>query len=62
VPLHSSIPSGLNNESFDQKRAAMLASRSKDPGVIVDVPNDPTAEEVEAAKIADGTTTPAVPQ
>lgn len=32
-----------------QKRAAMLASRSKDPGVIVDVPNEPTAEEVEAA-------------
>lgn len=43
-----------------EKRAAMLATRSKDPGVIVDVPNDPTAEEVEAAKIADGTTTPAV--
>jgi hypothetical protein len=41
-----------------QKRAAMLASRSKDPGVIVDVPQDPTAEEVEAAKSADGTITP----
>lgn len=39
----------------------MLASRSKDPGVIVDVPQDPTAEEVEAAKSADGTTTPALP-
>jgi hypothetical protein len=39
----------------------MLATRSKDPGVIVDVPNDPTAEEVEAAKIAAGTVTPAVP-
>ncbi|KAH7061734.1 hypothetical protein BKA63DRAFT_201388 [Paraphoma chrysanthemicola] len=41
-----------------EKRAAMLASRSKDPGVIVDVPQDPTAEEVEAAKSADGTITP----
>ncbi|KAF2831630.1 hypothetical protein CC86DRAFT_342580 [Ophiobolus disseminans] len=41
-----------------EKRAAMLASRSKDPGVIVDVPQDPTAEEVEAAKSADGTVTP----
>lgn len=39
----------------------MLASRSKDPGVIVDVPRDPTAEEVEAAKSAEGTVTPAVP-
>jgi hypothetical protein len=28
----------------------MLASRSKDPGVIVDVPREPTAEEVEAAR------------
>lgn len=36
-----------------QKRAAMLASRSKDPGVIVDVPQEPTAEEVEAARKAD---------
>jgi hypothetical protein len=36
----------------------MLASRSRDPGVIVDVPQDPTAEEVEAAKSADGTVTP----
>ncbi|KAF2681934.1 hypothetical protein K458DRAFT_308659 [Lentithecium fluviatile CBS 122367] len=42
------------------KRAAMLASRSKDPGVIVDLPSYPTAEEVEAAKIAEGTVTPAV--
>jgi hypothetical protein len=32
-----------------QKRAAMLATRSKDPSVIVDVPREPTAEEVEAA-------------
>jgi hypothetical protein len=29
----------------------MLASRSKDPGVIVDVPRDVTAEEVQAAKL-----------
>ncbi|KNG44616.1 fungal transcription factor [Stemphylium lycopersici] len=36
-----------------EKRAAMLASRSKDPGVIVDVPQEPTAEEVEAARKAD---------
>jgi hypothetical protein len=43
-----------------QERAAMLASRSKDPGVIVDVPREPTAEEVEAAKSADGTVTPGV--
>jgi len=38
----------------------MLASRSKDPGVIVDVPQDPTAEEVHAAKSADGMTTPGI--
>ena len=31
----------------------MLALRSKDPSVIVDVPRDPTAEEVEAARKAD---------
>lgn len=36
----------------------MLANRSKDPGVIVDVPQYPTAEEVEAAKSAEGVTTP----
>ncbi len=29
----------------EQKRQAMLASRSNDPGVIVDVPSLPTAEE-----------------
>ncbi len=39
----------------------MLASRSKDPSVIVDVPQHPTAEEVEAAKSAEGTVTPSVP-
>jgi hypothetical protein len=38
----------------------MLASRSKDPGVIVDVPRDPTAEEVQAANSADGAVTPGV--
>lgn len=43
-----------------EKRAAMLATRSKDPSVIVNVPQDPTAEEVEAAKSAEGTITPAV--
>ncbi|KAH8732688.1 hypothetical protein GQ44DRAFT_696275 [Phaeosphaeriaceae sp. PMI808] len=36
-----------------EKRAAILASRSKDPGVIVDVPQYPTAEEVEAARNED---------
>jgi hypothetical protein len=36
----------------------MLAERSKDLGVIVDVPQDPTAEEVLAAKSADGMVTP----
>jgi hypothetical protein len=41
-----------------QKRAAMLATRSKDPSVIVDVPREPTAEEVEAAKSAEGASTP----
>ena len=43
-----------------QKRAALLSTRSKDPGVIVDVPQDPTAEEVQAAKSAEGTITPAI--
>jgi hypothetical protein len=41
-----------------QKRAQILASRSKDPSVIVDVPNGPTAEEVQAARSADGMVTP----
>jgi hypothetical protein len=44
--------------TLGQKRAAILASRSKDPGVIVDVPREPTAEEVEAAKSGDGMITP----
>lgn len=38
-----------------QKRAAMLASRSKDPGVIVDLPDEPTADAVEAADKKDRT-------
>ncbi|KAF1911524.1 hypothetical protein BDU57DRAFT_543015 [Ampelomyces quisqualis] len=42
----------------EEKRSEMLASRSKDLGVIVDVPRFPTAEEVLAAKSADGTVTP----
>ncbi|KAF2187109.1 hypothetical protein K469DRAFT_468646, partial [Zopfia rhizophila CBS 207.26] len=41
-----------------EKRAKMLATRSKDPAVLVDLPKDPTAEEVEAAKSAEGTVTP----
>jgi hypothetical protein len=50
---------GIEADIFDvQKRAAMLASRSKDPGVIVDVPQFPTAEEVQAAKSGDGMVTP----
>lgn len=44
------------------KRAAMLASRSKDPSVIVDVPREPTAEEVHAARSAEGLVTPGLGQ
>jgi len=40
----------------------MLASRSKDPGVIVDVPREPTAEEVQAARSGEGMVTPAMAQ
>ncbi|KAJ4382631.1 hypothetical protein N0V86_001853 [Didymella sp. IMI 355093] len=36
-----------------EKRAAMLASRSKDPGVIVDIPDEPTADAVEAVDSKD---------
>ena len=43
-----------------KKRAALLSTRSKDPGVIVDVPQYPTAEEVQAAKSAEGSITPAI--
>jgi hypothetical protein len=39
----------------------MLARRGKDPGVIVDLPTEPTAEEVEAAKATEGATTPGIP-
>jgi hypothetical protein len=41
-----------------QRRAEILASRSKDPGVIVDVPREPTAGEVEAARSGDRIVTP----
>lgn len=36
----------------------MLAKRGKDPGVIVDLPTEPTAEEVLAARATEGATTP----
>ncbi|KAF2807023.1 uncharacterized protein BDZ99DRAFT_573698 [Mytilinidion resinicola] len=42
-----------------EKRAAMLAARSKDPAVLVDIPHDPNAEEVAAANTVAGQTTPA---
>lgn len=32
----------------------MLEQRERDPGVIVDVPSEPTAEEVSAARAAGG--------
>jgi hypothetical protein len=38
----------------------LLERRSKDPGVIVDVPREPTAEEVLAARSNEGTVTPAL--
>lgn len=60
-PSHLLLCNTHANICLGQKRAAMLASRSKDPGVIVDVPKDPTAEEVEAAKSAEGTITPGLP-
>ncbi|KAF1829804.1 hypothetical protein BDW02DRAFT_469961, partial [Decorospora gaudefroyi] len=44
---------GNTGREAREKRAAMLASRSKDPGVIVDVPQEPTADEVDAARKAD---------
>jgi len=44
-----------------QKRAAMLASRSRDPAVLVDIPQDPNAEEVAAANTIAGQVTPALP-
>ncbi|KAF1999338.1 hypothetical protein P154DRAFT_437298 [Amniculicola lignicola CBS 123094] len=44
-----------------EKRAAILASRSKDPAVLVDLPDEPTAVEVEAAKSAEGAVTPGLP-
>ncbi|KAF2498743.1 hypothetical protein BU16DRAFT_303679 [Lophium mytilinum] len=42
-----------------EKRAAMLAARSKDPAVLVDIPHDPNAEEVAAANTTAGQVTPA---
>lgn len=39
----------------------MLAKRGQDPGVIVDLPKEPTAEEVEAAKATEGAITPGIP-
>ncbi|KAL5371979.1 hypothetical protein DPSP01_013857 [Paraphaeosphaeria sporulosa] len=43
-----------------EKRKAMLAQRGRDPGVIVDLPTEPTAEEVRAAKAMEGAVTPGV--
>jgi len=40
----------------------MLANRSKDPAVIVSLPNEPTADEVAAAKATEGTVTPGIPE
>lgn len=48
-------------KSRRENRAAIIASRSKDPSVIVDLPGEPTAEEVQAAKSAEGTVTPGLP-
>lgn len=39
----------------------MLARRTRDPGVIVDLPQEPTAEEVLAAKATEGAVTPRIP-
>ncbi|KAF2019903.1 hypothetical protein BU24DRAFT_476979 [Aaosphaeria arxii CBS 175.79] len=41
-----------------EKRAEMIAERARDPSVIVDVPREPTAEEVEAARSGEGVVTP----
>lgn len=35
--------------------------RTRDPGVIVDLPQEPTAEEVLAAKATEGAVTPRIP-
>ncbi|KAF2278278.1 uncharacterized protein EI97DRAFT_499757 [Westerdykella ornata] len=43
-----------------EKRKVLLESRSRDPGVIVDLPREPTAEEVLAARSAEGAVTPAL--
>jgi hypothetical protein len=39
----------------------MLASRSRDPAVLVDIPQDPNADEVAAANTIAGQVTPALP-
>ncbi|KAF2627742.1 hypothetical protein BU25DRAFT_43393 [Macroventuria anomochaeta] len=44
---------GKGAGQLGRERAAILASRSKDPGVIVDIPDEPTAEAVEAADSKD---------
>ncbi|KAF2728273.1 hypothetical protein EJ04DRAFT_504313 [Polyplosphaeria fusca] len=41
-----------------EKREAELAKRARDPAVLVDIPKEPNAEEVEAARSAEGTVTP----
>ncbi|KAF2109404.1 hypothetical protein BDV96DRAFT_235423 [Lophiotrema nucula] len=51
---------GVGKEVWE-KRKQLLASRSQDPAVVVDIPQEPTAEEVEAAKSAEGTVTPGLP-
>ncbi|KAF2203550.1 hypothetical protein GQ43DRAFT_438736 [Delitschia confertaspora ATCC 74209] len=40
------------------KRAQHLATRSKDPAVLVDLPQGPTADEVAAAQAVEGVVTP----
>jgi len=53
--------SGVRGEGTGvrEKRAAMLASRSKDPAVLVDIPQDPNADEVASANTVAGQVTPA---
>lgn len=55
--------SGVTGEGTREreKRAAMLASRSRDPAVLVDIPQDPNADEVAAANTIAGQVTPALP-
>jgi hypothetical protein len=61
-PPHTSAQStekintgGIGGSSVDPvEQAAVKEKRSKDPGVIVDVPKEPTAEEVQAVRRAEG--------